>query len=232
LLRTYIRPAAIAAAVLALAVLAAAGVSMGTSVLAGYSSASDDAPYVLSEADRQAYATDQGSYISSVRTRGAAELARQAAEVAARKAAEETARKAAEEQARKEAEAKAAAETAAKAEAERLAAADRASRAAERTSDPRSVARGMLADYGWSEDQFGCLDDLWTRESNWNHRAENPSSGAYGIPQSLPGDKMASAGSDWRTNPSTQIEWGLGYISDVYGSPCGAWSHSESVGWY
>jgi hypothetical protein len=71
-----------------------------------------------------------------------------------------------------------------------------------------------------------------TRESNWDHRAENPSSGAFGIPQSLPGDKMASAGTDWRTNPLTQIEWGLGYIRDVYGSPCVAWGHSQSTGWY
>jgi hypothetical protein len=90
----------------------------------------------------------------------------------------------------------------------------------------------MLGEYGWGQEQFGCLDSLWTRESNWDHRAQNPSSGAFGIPQSLPGDKMASAGTDWRTNPLTQIEWGLGYIRDVYGSPCGAWGHSQSTGWY
>ena len=70
------------------------------------------------------------------------------------------------------------------------------------------------------------------RESRWDYRAMNPSSGAYGIPQSLPGSKMASAGSDWRTNPVTQIRWGLGYIAVRYGTPCGAWAHSESVGWY
>ncbi len=90
----------------------------------------------------------------------------------------------------------------------------------------------LLGEFGFSSDQFGCLDSLYTRESNWNVYADNPSSSAYGIPQSLPGEKMASAGADWATNPVTQIRWGLGYIQDRYGSPCGAWGHSESVGWY
>jgi hypothetical protein len=73
---------------------------------------------------------------------------------------------------------------------------------------------------------------LWYRESGWNPSAENPSSGAFGIPQALPGSKMASAGADWATNPATQIRWGLSYIQSVYGTPCGAWSHEESAGWY
>lgn len=98
--------------------------------------------------------------------------------------------------------------------------------------DPRDIGRALLADFGFSSDQFGCLDSLWTRESGWDVYADNPSSSAYGIPQSLPGSKMASAGADWATNPVTQIRWGLGYIQDRYGSPCGAWAHSESVGWY
>ncbi len=80
--------------------------------------------------------------------------------------------------------------------------------------------------------QFSCLDKLWNRESNWNPRATNPSSGAYGIPQSLPGSKMASAGADWRTNPQTQVRWGVGYIKARYGTPCGAWAHSQATGWY
>lgn len=100
------------------------------------------------------------------------------------------------------------------------------------SGDPRSTARGMLGSYGWGDDQWGCLEALWERESNWNHTAMNPSSGAYGIPQSLPGNKMATAGADWQTNPTTQIRWGLGYIQGRYGSPCSAWAHSESVGWY
>ncbi|GAA3816491.1 transglycosylase SLT domain-containing protein [Nocardioides panacisoli] len=99
-------------------------------------------------------------------------------------------------------------------------------------SDPKDIARALLGDYGFSADQFNCLDLLWTRESGWNPSAENASSGAYGIPQSLPGSKMATVGSDWATNPVTQIKWGLGYIQDRYGSPCGAWGHSEATGWY
>ena len=99
-------------------------------------------------------------------------------------------------------------------------------------ADPRDIARALLAEFGFTADQFSCLDSLYTRESNWNVYADNPFSSAYGIPQALPGSKMASAGSDWATNPVTQIRWGLGYIEDRYGSPCGAWAHSESNGWY
>ncbi|MCR2825548.1 lytic transglycosylase domain-containing protein [Microbacterium sp. zg.Y909] len=99
-------------------------------------------------------------------------------------------------------------------------------------ADAQATARGMLAGYGWGEDQFGCLVSLWNKESGWNYQAHNRSSGAFGIPQALPGSKMASAGADWQTNPATQIAWGLGYISGRYGSPCGAWGHSQSVGWY
>ncbi|HWJ82411.1 MAG TPA: lytic transglycosylase domain-containing protein [Nocardioides sp.] len=99
-------------------------------------------------------------------------------------------------------------------------------------SDPKDIARALLGDYGFSADQFGCLDSLWTRESGWSTSADNPSSSAYGIPQALPGSKMASEGADWATNPVTQIKWGLGYIRDRYGSPCGAWGHSEATGWY
>ena len=98
--------------------------------------------------------------------------------------------------------------------------------------DPRDIAQALLGEFGFSSDQFGCLDSLWTRESGWSVTADNPSSSAYGIPQALPGSKMSSAGSDWASNPVTQIRWGLGYIQDRYGSPCSAWGHSESVGWY
>jgi hypothetical protein len=98
--------------------------------------------------------------------------------------------------------------------------------------DPRDIARALMGQFGFGADQFGCLDSLWTRESNWSVSADNPSSSAYGIPQALPGSKMSSAGADWATNAATQITWGLGYIQDRYGSPCGAWSHSESQGFY
>ncbi|MEU3233323.1 lytic transglycosylase domain-containing protein [Nocardiopsis alba] len=97
----------------------------------------------------------------------------------------------------------------------------------------KEIALQMVLDQGWDSDQFyGCLEPLWEKESNWNASAQNPSSGAYGIPQSLPGSKMASHGSDWQTNPATQIAWGIDYIKGRYGTPCGAWSHSQSVGWY
>jgi uncharacterized protein YabE (DUF348 family) len=96
----------------------------------------------------------------------------------------------------------------------------------------KEIGQQMAAARGWSGSEWTCLESLWERESGWNYQAANPSSGAYGIPQALPGSKMGSAGSDWATNPATQIEWGLGYISDRYGTPCGAWGHSESVGWY
>jgi uncharacterized protein YabE (DUF348 family) len=96
----------------------------------------------------------------------------------------------------------------------------------------KEIGQQMAAARGWTGQEWTCLEMLWERESGWNHQAANPSSGAYGIPQALPGSKMGSAGSDWATNPATQIKWGLGYIADRYGTPCGAWGHSESVGWY
>lgn len=99
-------------------------------------------------------------------------------------------------------------------------------------SGNKAVGCTMTLDAGWGLDEFSCLESLWERESGWNEQAYNEGSGAYGIPQSLPGDKMSSHGDDWETNPATQIAWGLDYIDGRYGSPCGAWSHSESNGWY
>ena len=95
----------------------------------------------------------------------------------------------------------------------------------------QSIGFNMLASFGFASSQWGCLDNLWNRESGWVYNAEN-ASGAYGIPQALPGSKMASAGADWLTNPTTQIKWGLGYIKSIYGTPCGAWDHEEADGWY
>lgn len=95
----------------------------------------------------------------------------------------------------------------------------------------QSIAYNMLASFGFAHSQFGCLDNIWTRESGWRYNAEN-ASGAYGIPQALPGSKMASAGADWATNPTTQIKWGLGYIKSTYGSPCNAWAFWQGHGWY
>lgn len=96
----------------------------------------------------------------------------------------------------------------------------------------RAIGAQLAAARGWGSGQFSCLDALWTRESNWRHTADNPTSSAYGIPQALPGSKMASHGADWATNPATQIAWGLDYIAGRYGTPCGALSHSDAVGWY
>lgn len=138
------------------------------------------------------------------------------------------------------------AQAAAKIEAERVAkqrreAAEKASRAAERKrlvdgarTDPKGAARAIMGDYGFGPAQWGCLERLWIGESNWNYKAQNRSSGAYGIPQSLPGSKMGSIASDWRTNPVTQIKWGLQYIKNSYGTPCNALSfwNSKSPHWY
>lgn len=96
----------------------------------------------------------------------------------------------------------------------------------------RGLGYRLMLEFGLDADQWQYLDQLWQRESGWDHRAENPSSGAYGIPQSLPGSKMADVAPDWRTNPETQITWGLAYIAARYGDPEGAWAHSERVGWY
>jgi hypothetical protein len=96
----------------------------------------------------------------------------------------------------------------------------------------QSTAYSMMASFGFDpKTQFGCLDAIWTRESGWRYNAEN-ASGAYGIPQALPGSKMASAGADWQTNPATQIRWGLGYIKSTYGSPCNAWAFWQAHGYY
>jgi hypothetical protein len=97
----------------------------------------------------------------------------------------------------------------------------------------RALGKQMAADlYGWTGDQWSCLDNLFARESGWSHTAENRSSGAYGIPQALPGSKMAVYGGDWRTNPATQIKWGLAYVKGRYSTPCGAWGHFTSTNWY
>jgi hypothetical protein len=100
------------------------------------------------------------------------------------------------------------------------------------SGSPQQITQSMLSQYGWSASQFSCLEPLWQQESGWSVTAENPSSGAYGIPQALPGSKMASAGADWESDAATQIRWGLQYIASLYGSPCGAWDHEEADGWY
>jgi hypothetical protein len=118
-----------------------------------------------------------------------------------------------------------------------------ASRSESRTSYPvpsscgeysgnRALGCALLLEAGFGLDQMPCLEKLWTKESGWNERARNASSGAYGIPQALPGSKMAEYGSDWETNPVPQIKWGLNYIANRYGDPCGAWSFFQANNWY
>jgi hypothetical protein len=115
-------------------------------------------------------------------------------------------------------------------QARRDALAARAARSAVR--DPKPFAMTLISERGWSQTQFQCLDRLWLRESNWNPFAYNPSSGAYGIAQALPGSKMAAIAADWKTNPITQMKWGINYIVERYQTPCGALSHSDAQGWY
>ncbi|MGK5450380.1 transglycosylase SLT domain-containing protein [Streptomyces radiopugnans] len=161
-----------------------------------------------------------------------------AADAAAKKAAEEAARKQAakDAQAKREAAEKAAkaAEEAKKREEARQQA---ASRSAERTdfavqssytvAEVKAMAQQIVG-----AGQFQCFSNIVERESGWNYKAQNPSSGAYGLVQALPGSKMASAGADWQTNPATQIKWGLNYMNDRYGSPCGAWDFWQANHWY
>jgi|AntRauTorckE6833_2_1112554.scaffolds.fasta_scaffold00163_29 uncharacterized protein YabE (DUF348 family) len=99
-------------------------------------------------------------------------------------------------------------------------------------SDNVRLGEQLAATRGWAGEQWSCLYQLWQKESGWSHASQNRSSGAYGIPQALPGSKMSSVGADWQTNPATQITWGMGYISGRYGTPCQALSHSAFNGWY
>jgi len=97
----------------------------------------------------------------------------------------------------------------------------------------REVAKILMEDeYGWGDKQYACLDDLWIKESNWNYRASNKRTGAHGIPQALPATKMEVVGTDWRTNPVTQISWGLRYIDIRYETPCKAWAKFKRSNWY
>jgi hypothetical protein len=165
-----------------------------------------------------AAAAARAAALRAVAERAAAERAARARAAAAR----ETARRAA---------AQAAAQAAAAQAAAQQPAVQRVTVEQAPSGAPQQIAEQMLATYGWA-DQFSCLDSLWQQESGWNVYAENPSSGAYGIPQALPGAKMASAGADWQTDAATQIRWGLSYIQGSYGSPCAAWGHEEADGWY
>jgi hypothetical protein len=180
-----------------------------------------------------AAAQDNGLAKSAQDLKAAEATARVAAQrQAIAQQARQEARKAARAAAAKAAAAQAAAARAARQQRQAAAAPAAAPSVATPSGSPQQIAEGMLGSYGWSSSQFSCLQPLWNAESGWNVSATNTSSGAYGIPQALPGSKMASAGADWQTDAATQIRWGLGYIRSVYGSPCGAWSHEQAYGWY
>ncbi|MFP3988213.1 transglycosylase SLT domain-containing protein [Streptomyces sp. E11-3] len=183
------------------------------------------------QADAQAAAAD------SAATKSAEESARKKAakdavakkEAAEKKAAEE---KAAKEKAEREAKERAEAEAKEKASRSESRSAsasanDFAPQSSYSIAEVKSMARQMVPG-----DQFQCFSNIVDHESGWNYKATNPSSGAYGLMQALPAGKMSSAGADWQTNPATQIKWGLGYMNDRYGSPCGAWSFWQNNNWY
>ena len=190
---------------------------------------SEEQRMILITRARYALAERQREYQATLARAAAARKVATAKAAAARAAATRAAARAA--AARQAAAAKAAAKAAAQRQAAQRQAA-RQQAASAPSGSPQQIAEQMLSDFGWSSGQFSCLRPLWAHESGWNPYAQNPSSGAYGIPQALPGSKMASAGGDWQSNPATQIRWGLSYIQDNYGSPCGAWAHEQTDGWY
>ncbi|MFF7792290.1 transglycosylase SLT domain-containing protein [Streptomyces sp. NPDC007991] len=158
-----------------------------------------------------------------------------AADASAKKDAEEAARKAAADTAiaKKEAAEKAAA----KAAKERAEAKAAASRSKDISDFPVATSYSIAQIQAMARQlvpagQFQCFSNIVDHESDWNYKAVNPSSGAYGMFQALPGSKMSSVGADWRTNPATQIKWGLNYMNDRYGSPCDAWSFWQANNWY
>ncbi|WP_460388250.1 aggregation-promoting factor C-terminal-like domain-containing protein [Streptomyces krungchingensis] len=163
-----------------------------------------------------------------------------AADASAKKDAEEAARKqAAEDAVAKQQAAEKAAEKAEKEAKERKAAQEAASRSATRDASSFSVQSSYtvaqiqaMARQMVPSGQFQCFSNIVDHESSWNYKAVNASSGAYGLFQALPGSKMSSVGSDWQTNPATQIKWGLNYMDSRYGSPCEAWTFWQANNWY
>jgi hypothetical protein len=201
-------------------VASVAGLTLSTSTAAAGTA---DAYMTSDTATMQAAHSDAGSTSAQQMAMFSKGRAMQAEhqQAAAEKAAAAKAKAEAKAEAAKAAKAKAAANAAVKAKA-----------ATTPSGTPQQIAQQMLGQYGWSSSQFSCLNPLWEQESRWSVTAENASSGAYGIPQALPGSQMATAGGDWHTNAATQIKWGLTYIQSRYGSPCGAEAHEQSAGWY
>ncbi len=213
------------------AVGTSAGVALGVFGLTGSVSADQGSAVDLSVAMVSQTDVLAREAVTQTATRAQQRVSRDVARVALSATAVQAAKTAvakatAAKQARDEAEAQA---------REKAAEKQRGAVIADAKSNPRAAARALMSGHGWSSDeQYGCLVNLWNGESDWKWSAHNSSSGAYGIPQSLPAGKMAQFGSDYRTNPITQIKWGLWYIESSYGSPCSAWStwQSRSPHWY
>ncbi|MGI5470616.1 lytic transglycosylase domain-containing protein [Streptomyces sp. CA-132043] len=235
--RISVRGFAVASATAVTTVGAVVGVASGSQPgsVANTEAAAADATIADIPAGQQAQvetaslvqqADDQSTQADAAALKSAQEDARKAAAKSAQDKKEAAEKQvAAEKQAAKErAEAK---EQAASRSAERGSLGDIAVKASYSIAETQAMARQMMP-----SDQFQCFSNIVDHESGWNYRATNASSGAYGLVQALPGSKMASAGSDWQTNPATQIKWGLGYMNDRYGSPCGAWSFWQANSWY
>ncbi|MFF3394174.1 transglycosylase SLT domain-containing protein [Streptomyces sp. NPDC002669] len=232
--RISVRGFAVASATAVTTVGAVVGVASGSTP------AVDDNNFEATAADTTLLADIPAGEQAQVQTASLTQQAdaqASAADAAAKKSAEESARI----QAAKDAKAKkqAAEDRVEKERQEKKERAERASRSSIRSAssfatqgsytvaEVQAMARQMVPG-----DQFQCFSNIVNHESTWNYRATNPSSGAYGLVQALPGSKMASAGADWQTNPATQIKWGLNYMDSRYGSPCGAWSFWQANHWY
>lgn len=239
--RISVRGFAVASATAVTTVGAVVGVAAGSD----QGQASNDVEATAAEATLlEDIPAGQQAQVQTASLTQQADTASSAADAEAKKSAEEAARKqAAKDAADKKADAEE--KAAAKAAAEKKAKEREKIQAASSRSDDRADAGDFAekSSYSTSEvkamaqqivggGQYQCFSNIVQHESTWNYKASNPSSGAYGLVQALPGTKMASAGADWRTNPATQIKWGLNYMNDRYGSPCGAWDFWQANNWY
>ena len=228
--RISVRGFAVASATAVTAVGSVVGVASGSTA-----QTTDDAEAVANDTTLLAdIPVGQQAQVQTASLTAQADAQAIAADATARKDAEETARKKAAEDAiakQKQAE-KAEQERKAKAEAETKAQAassldDAPTQTSYSIAEIQAMAKAVVA-----SDQWTCFSNIVNHESTWNYKAVNPSSGAYGLFQALPGTKMSSAGADWQTYPATQIKWGLQYMEGRYGSPCGAWSFWQANHWY
>ena len=239
---------AIAASSVALAVTASAGLVLASAPEPGVGLAvpaeQDAAALVEAQrAERQALITSRAAEREALQTALMVAVEQRNAALTTTSGAIDATEAAIQQQRAEQAAAeKAAAEkkAAEKAAAEKKAAEDRTA-AEKKAAAPQGGSRSANKElgrhlaatlYGWTGEQFTCYDNIIMGESLWDQYADNPTSSAYGIPQALPGKRMASEGADWKTNPATQIKWGLKYVKERYGTPCKAWAFKRAKGWY